>query len=62
MTKSKDSSVKKECSVDNDEKQKRVQFPYDGLFRDFFDDKEVAASFMKEYGPGKINRHFDFDT
>ncbi|MCP4153493.1 MAG: Rpn family recombination-promoting nuclease/putative transposase, partial [bacterium] len=42
--------------------KKEVQFPYDGLFRDFFDDKEVAASFMKEYVPGKINRHFDFDT
>jgi predicted transposase/invertase (TIGR01784 family) len=41
---------------------KKIQSPHDGIFQDFWNDREVAASFIEEYVPAKITRHLDFNS
>ncbi len=40
----------------------KIQSPHDAVFQDFWDEKEVASSFIKEYVPEKITRHLDFES
>ncbi len=42
--------------------QKEIQSPHDGVFQDYWENNEVAGSFIREYVPEKITRHMDFDT
>ncbi len=41
--------------------QRKIQSPYDGIFQDYMNNKEVAGSFLREYVSEKITRHLDFD-
>lgn len=44
------------------ENENKIYSHHDALFRDFFNEKEVAYSFIKEYIPGKITREINLDS
>ena len=46
----------------NDETGKRIHLSHDGLFRRFFDKKNVAESFIKENLPAEITKDLDFSA
>ncbi|MCP4157901.1 MAG: Rpn family recombination-promoting nuclease/putative transposase [bacterium] len=49
-------SENNDSAGDNDKKQKKILNPHDGVFTEFFDDKEIASSFIREYVPTESNR------
>jgi predicted transposase/invertase (TIGR01784 family) len=47
---------------ENAKERKKIYFSHDGLFQAFFDEIEVAESFIKEYLPPEIVKDLDFST
>ncbi len=45
-----------------DNKEKELNTPHDGAFREFFSRRDVATSFLQENLPFSIAQHLDYDT
>jgi predicted transposase/invertase (TIGR01784 family) len=53
---------KKEVVKQETKKTGKIYFSHNNFFDAFFDEKEVAESFLKEYLPAEITRDLDFST